>query len=67
MSEPPVKITALTPKQAASAMATAYKRRIDEDQVRQIADEAGLLRADGTLNLIEYVAYLAQEATRGQD
>ena len=49
--------------QAAKVLSAAYRRRIDEDQVRQVAEEAGLLRADGTFSLIEYVAYLAGEVT----
>jgi len=61
MSAESLKITALTPAQAAKILATAYKRRIDEEQVRTVAEEGQLLRADGTFSLIEYVAYLARE------
>ena len=63
MTAEPLRITALTPSQAAKALSAAYRRRIDEAQVRQVAEEAGLLRADGTFSLIEYVAYLAGEVT----
>ena len=59
------KITALTPAQAAKILAAAHNRRVTEEQVRQVAEEAQLLRADGTFSLIEYTAYLAGEATRG--
>ena len=59
------KITALTPAQAAKILAAAHKRRIVEEQVRQVVDAAGLLRADGTFSLIEYVAYLAGEVIGG--
>jgi len=60
-----LKITALTPAQAAKILASAYRRRIDAEQVRQVAEEAQIIRADGTFSLIEYVAYLAEEVTGG--
>jgi len=66
MTAESLKITALTPAQAAKILASAYRRRIDAEQVRQVAEEAGLLRADGTFSLIEYVAYLAEEVTGGR-
>jgi len=65
MSAESLKITALTPAQAAKILAAAHKRRIDAEQVREVAEEAQLLRADGTFSLIEYVAYLAGEVTGG--
>ncbi len=65
MTAESLKISALTPAQAAKILASAYRRRIDAEQVRQVAEEAGLLRADGTFSLIEYVAYLAEEVTGG--
>ncbi|MFW5841552.1 MAG: hypothetical protein ACOCZE_13295 [Planctomycetota bacterium] len=65
MAESTVKITALTPDQAASALSSAMNRRVEQDQVRQIAETAGILRADGTFSLIEYVAALAGEVTGG--
>jgi len=65
MAAESLKITALTPQQAAKILAAAYGRRITEQQVRRIAEDGGLLRADGTFSLIEYVAWLAREATHG--
>jgi len=65
MSGEPLKITALTPEQAAAILSSAYRRRIAAEDVRRIADEVGVLRADGTFSLIEYTAALAGEATRG--
>jgi len=59
------RITALTPEQASKILAVAYGRRITEDQIRRIAEDAGLLRADGTFSLIAYVAWLAREAGNG--
>ena len=65
MTAESLKITALTPDQAAKILASAYRRRIDAEQVRQVAEEAQIVRADGTFSLIEYVAYLAEEVTGG--
>jgi hypothetical protein len=65
MTAETLRITALTPEQAAKVLAAAYRRRIDEDQVRQVVEEAQLLRADGTFSLLDYVAYLAGEVTGG--
>jgi len=59
------KITALTPEQAARVLAAAFRQRIDAEQVRKVAQEAQIIRADGTFSLIEYTAYLAGEVTRG--
>ncbi len=65
MSAEPLKITAVTPEQAAKILASAYGRRITVEQVRAVVEAGDLLRADGTFSLIEYVAYLAGEASRG--
>ena len=67
MTAESIRITALTPAQAAKILATSYKRRIDEALVRRVAEQAELLRADGTFSLIEYVAYLAGEVAGGRD
>ena len=61
------KMTALTPDQAARILSAAYRRRITEAQVRQVAEDGQLLRADGTFSLIEYVAYLAGEVVSARD
>ena len=60
-----VKITAISVADAAKLLATAYGRRMTEEQVRQVAEAGELLRADGTLSLIDYVAYLAGEVVDG--
>jgi hypothetical protein len=49
------RITALTPAQAARILAAAGKRRITE----------AMVKADGTLNLVHYTAWLAREAAHG--
>jgi phage tail tape-measure protein len=66
MPEESLKITSVTPVQAAKVLATAFGRRITEEQVRRIAEEGELLRADDTFSLIEYVAFLAEEAGNGR-
>ena len=65
MAAESLKITAVTPAQAAQILAAAYKRRITEEQVRQIAEDAEIIRADGTFSLIDYTAFLAGEAVHG--
>ncbi len=60
-----LKITTVTPVQAAKIFSAVYSRRITEDQVREIAEAGELLRADGTMNMLEYVAFLAKEVTSG--
>lgn len=65
MAKESLKMTALTPGQVARILSGAHGRRVTEDQVRQVAREADLLRADGTLSLIEYTAWLAGEASHG--
>jgi len=64
-SEESLKITAITPENAASVLAAAYNRRITSEQVREIAQAGQLLRADGTINLLEYVAFLAGDNANG--
>ncbi len=66
MTTESLKITALTPDQAAKILASAYRRRVTVEQVREVAEEAQIIRADGTFSLVEYVAYLAEEVTSGQ-
>ena len=67
MTAESLKITALTVTQAAKVLASAYGRRVTEEQVRQVAEEAQILRADGTFSLIEYVAFLAGQMAGGND
>ncbi len=62
---PAVRITAMPPADAAKAMSKAYRRLITEEQVREVAEAGGLLRPDGTLNLLEYAAYLVEEMAHG--
>ena len=65
MTDESLKITALTPAQAAKILASAYRRRVTVEQIREVVEAGALARADGTFSLIEYVAYLAGEVTGG--
>jgi len=60
-----LKITAISVADAARILATAYGRRVTEEQIREVVDAGGLARADGTFSLIDYVAFLAEEVTSG--
>ncbi|MCD4826082.1 MAG: hypothetical protein K8S55_15940 [Phycisphaerae bacterium] len=68
MSENPIKtgirITAVSIDDAAKVLSAALRRKIDEEQIREIAEAGDLLRADGTINLLEYIAFLIREANR---
>ena len=65
MTEESMTISAVTPDQAAKLFSAASSRRVSAEQVRAIAEEGELLRADGTFNVIEYTAYLAHEVHNG--
>lgn len=61
-----LQITAIPVADAARVLASAYGRRVTEEQVRAVAEAGGLVRADGTINLLEYTAYLVKEMAHGQ-
>lgn len=67
MTAESLKITALTPEQAARILASAYRQQVDAELVREVVEAGNLARADGTFSLIEYVAYLAGEVTGGRE
>jgi Zn-finger domain-containing protein len=58
-----LRITALPVADLARVLAAAYGRRVTAEQVQAIVDAGSLLNADGTVNLLRYVAFLAQEAS----
>jgi hypothetical protein len=60
-----LKITAISPDDAAKVLSSAYGRRVTVEQVREVVEAGQLARADGTFSLVEYVAYLAEEVTGG--
>jgi len=61
-----LKITAISVEDAAKVLASAYGRRVTVEQVRAVVEAGGLARADGTINLLEYVAFLVREVAHGQ-
>ena len=62
-----VRITAITVADAARVLSKAYSRRVTEEQVCRVAEAGGLVKADGTINLLEYTAYLVGELAHGSD
>ena len=58
-----LKITALTPEEVAQLLSQAGRKAISADNVQEIAETAGILSPDGTINLIDYAAFLAQEVS----
>ena len=56
-----LKITALSVAEIAKVLSSASGRQITEEQVREIAESRDLIRADGTISLIEYTAVLARD------
>ena len=62
-----LKITALKPTELAKVLSQAGRKAISAADVRAIAEAAGIIAADGTINLVEYTAFLAQEVAGGAD
>ena len=58
-----IKITALTPEEVAQLLSQTGRKAISAADVRAIAETAGILSPDGTINLIDYAAFLAQEVS----
>ena len=56
-----LKLVALTPAQIAQALSAAGSEKITEQRVTEIAKRGKLIKADGTVSLIEYAAYIVQE------
>jgi len=61
----PLEITAIRPADLAAVLSSAYRRKITEEQVLEVARAGYLLAGDGTINLIEYTAFLAGEVGGG--
>lgn len=63
----PIKITALTTEELALLLSRASRKSISGQDVLAIARTAGIVSPNGTINLIEYTAYLAQRSADGVD
>ena len=61
----PLEITAMKPSDLATVLSSAFRRKVTEEQVIEIAEAGNLLAVDGTINLIHYTAYLAGEVSLG--
>ena len=55
----------MTPQQAAKIFSHISRENITEQEVRNIADAAQLLRADDTFSLIEYCAFIVKVTKNG--
>ncbi|HOM77232.1 MAG TPA: hypothetical protein PLE88_12015 [Anaerohalosphaeraceae bacterium] len=62
-----IKITALTADELATLLSQASRKAISGQEVLAIAEMAGIVAPDGTINLIDYTAFLAQEVAGGAD
>ena len=63
----PLDITAITPSDLAAVLSNSFRRKVTEEQVLEIAEAGNLLATDGTINLIHYTAYLAEEVSLGSN
>ena len=61
----PIKITALTPEEVAKLLSGASRKAVSAADIRAIAETAGTLSENGTINLIEYTAFLVREIASG--
>ncbi len=61
--EKSLKITSLTPEELATLLSRASRRTLSGQDVLAIARTAGIVSAAGTINLIEYTAFLAKRST----
>lgn len=63
----PIKITALTAEELALLLSRASRNNISGQDVLAIAGTAGIVSANGTINLIEYTAFLVREVAGGEN
>jgi len=55
------RLVALSIEEVARALSAAGGEKITAEQVRVLAERGSLIRADGTVSLIEFAAFLTQE------
>jgi hypothetical protein len=58
--------TRLSVEQAAKLLSAAYRERIDAEKIRLDLDNGAPAGRDGTINLVNYAAWLAKEMGRGE-
>ena len=61
ISDGGLRLTALTPDQVAKVLSSAGGRRISEEMVRADIDAGAPTNADGTINLVNYAAWIVKE------
>jgi hypothetical protein len=61
-----IDINRLTPDMLALVLSHAGQRRITPEQIKNVAEMGNLLSPEGTMNLIQYTAFLAQK-TEGKN
>lgn len=61
-----VSLTAIAPADGAKVLSAAFGRKISEQQVTLVAQRGDLLSDDGTVNLLEYAAFLIKELADGR-
>ncbi len=57
----------LTPETLAKLLSASIKRVITAEQVLKIAEAGNLLSTGGTINLVQYAAFVVGEKYRGQN
>ncbi len=57
--------TRLSIEQAAKLLSAAYRERIDVEKIRSDVDAGAPMNSDGTINLVNYAAWQAEELGRG--
>jgi hypothetical protein len=58
--------TKLSVEQAAKLLSAAYRERIDAEKIRKDLENGSPVNGDGTINLVNYAAWLAKEMGRGE-
>lgn len=57
--------TRLTVEQLVKVLSAAFRERLEETNVRKDIEAGAPTNADGTLNMVHYVAWLTKEMGRG--
>lgn len=58
--------TRLSIEQAAKLLSAAYRERIDAVKIHEDIDSGAPTNGDGTINLVNYAAWQAEEMGRGE-
>lgn len=61
----PIDPNRLTPEQAAKLLSAAAKIRVSVEQIREDLEAGAPRNSDGTINLMQYAAWMVKEMGRG--